>query len=609
MSIHHKSLTLILVTLMGIGVAQEERSSSGPPVSLTTVVFSNTNFSSVRRQPETETWFTISQPVVITQIETYHWPTSEAPAEGTISLRNRSGEIVGEWLVTGAANDSNSRAQVRIVLPRVALEPGEYVVVDSCPETWCWNEQSKGGMVQIRGLLEEDSADQSQPPAEGMNRLIVAGLQMDVQDSWEPMTSRSGTISYLRMKSAGHPEVKLEVVRKPSFDLLLGSLTERGADLMDFQQQTVAGRSATAYAYSDSQKKTTGLLLAFTDPLMDGTSAAVQCEAGTDDWDRISDLLKAITPSIRIAPDAPSQPTTEMPASVPSTGETPKSEPESVWSAPELTWDEPEHWYLQPAGQFRIRIPDGWFVEEGMRNKVADADFDSLKDPTGKFVMICCRKGSSVSSAERVLTRFAGMKLYQEKSSRTAVSFFSVGDAQAVRLAYFTKQTPAAAISRTGFVMKNMFFIINTVAPEEAGVESLPANLQEILDTLEFIPDPPSEPLFGPLGKELVDFRTLPGLTEDFGLTVFERGAVIHDMVHHLDIPFHIHESGHPVMAGCEKFLNSDPEKQQHMGEPLTGEMIVSDFRLCLQLFEGGFLIQDPLQQQIFLGTHPRRSP
>ncbi len=609
MSIHHKSLKLILVTLMGIGVEQEEQSSSGPPVSLTTVVFSNTNLSSVRRQPETETWFTISQPVVITQIETYHWPTSESPAEGTISLRNRSGEIVGEWLVTGAANDSNSRAQVRIVLPRVALEPGEYVVVDSCPETWCWNEQSKGGMVQIRGLLKEDSAYQSQPPAEGMNRLIVAGLQMDVQASWEPVTSRSGTISYLRMKSAGHPEVRLEVVRRPSFDLLLGSLTERGADLMDFQQQTVAGRSATAYEFADSQKKTTGLLLAFNDPLIDGTSAAVQCEAGTDDWNRISDLLKAITPSIRIAPDAPSQPTTEMPASVPSTGETPESEPDFVWSAPELTWDEPERWYVQPAGQFRIRIPDGWFVEEAVRNKVADADFDSLKDPTGQFVMICCRNGSSVSSADRVLTRFAGMKLYNEKNRRSQVSFLTVGNAEAVRLAYFTKQTPSSAITRTGLVFKNTFFIINTVAPEEAGLESLPTNLQAIMETLEFVSDPPVEPPIGPLGRQLGDFKTLAGLTEDFGITVFERGAVVHDMVNHLDIPFPVHELGHPVMTACNGFLNSDPEKRQHMGQPLTGEMIVSDYRLCLQLFEGGFLIQDPLQQEVFMGMHPRRAP
>lgn len=609
MSIHFKWLKLLFLTWLTIGDAQDEQAATGPPVSVPTVVFSNANFGSVSRKPETETRFTISQPVVVTQIETFHWPTTEASAEGVISLRNRSGELIGEWSVPGAANDSHRTSQIRTVLPQIALEPGEYIVEDSSAETWCWNDQSKSGMVQIRGLLKEDSADQSQPPAEGMNRLIVAGLQMDVQASWEPVTSRSGTISYLRMKSAGHPEVRLEVVRKPSFDLLLGSLTERGADLIDFQQQTVAGRSATAYAFTDPQQKTTGLLLAFTDPLVDGTSAGVQCEAGTDDWNRISDLLKAITPSIRIAPDAPTKPTTEMPVSVPSAGETPTSEPDFVWSAPELTWDEPERWYVQPAGQFRIRIPDGWVVEEGVRNKVADADFDSLKDPTGKFVMICCRKGSSVSSAERVLIRFAGMKLYQEKSLRTKVSFFSVGDAPAVRLAYFTKQTPAAAISRTGFVMKNMFFIINTVAPEEAGLESLPANLQEILDTLEFVPDPPSEPLFGPLGKQLVDFKTLEGLTEDFGITVFERGAVIHDMVHHLDIPFHIHEPGHPVMAGCEKFLNSDPEKQQHMGEPLTGEMIVSDYRLCLQLFEGGFLIQDPLQQHIFLGTHPRRTP
>jgi hypothetical protein len=347
--------------------------------------------------------------------------------------------------------------------------------------------------------------------------------------------------------------------------------------------------------------------LALSEPLPDGTFGALLCESATDDWSKVSELLTVISPSIRIAAVEPVLPPSSVPQ--PDTVAVPSdtSPPHTEWSPPELTWDGPERWYSQPAGFFRVRLPQDWVIEERVRNRVADRDFDSLKDPTGQFVVICSRHGSPVSSTDRVLTRFAGLKLGQEKSKRSEVRYLTVGEAPAVRLSYLTEQTPPRSVTRTGFVMKNQFFVINTVAPGEAGTGDLPSNLQQLLDTLEFLPNAPVDLFYGPMGKQLLDIKALEGLTEDYGITVFEGGAVIDNRVEHLNVAFPIDQLGHPVMTGCEGFLNSDPEKRQQMGEPLTGEIIISDYRLCLQLFEGGFLIQDPLQQRVVQGIHKKR--
>jgi hypothetical protein len=116
------------------------------------------------------------------------------------------------------------------------------------------------------------------------------------------------------------------------------------------------------------------------------------------------------------------------------------------------------------------------------------------------------------------------------------------------------------------------------------------------------------ESFYGPLGAELLDYKSLAGLTEDFGITVYEHGAVIHDMVQHLDTAFPIGNTKYPVMAGCQTFLDSDPAKKEQMGDPISGQIIIADYRLCLQLFEGGFLIQDPLQKLVLQGIHQRRN-
>jgi hypothetical protein len=600
---------LTLLTLLPGGMVEEGSSSENLHAAIPQLVFSNTNTGEVQRNPDMETWFVTDHPVLLMRVETYHLPDATSSDVSTISIRNADGTSIGEWSATGVALQEGQPASIRSINPGVVIPPGEYLVEDSSRDTWSWNEQSGGGMAQAWGIAQND-ADQQQPPAEGMQRLILNGLQLDVQLAWKPVEVPASVIHHLEMGVAGDQSAKIEVLRRRGFEELLACVTaERGAELTGLSEQTVGSRTATEYQFSDPEKGTQGILLALSHPLSDGTYAAVVCEAPADSWIQIAELLEPMRSQIRVAPQIGKDATPVLTGSEPETiMESPMPEPELSWSPPPLTWNGPERWYTQPAGYFRIRLPDDWVVEERVLNLAADPDFDSLKDPTKQFVLICSRGGQSCSSADRMLMRYAGLKLAVEHCERSEVSFLTLGEAPAVRLRYMTSQDRPKAVSHLGFVYQNLFFVINTVAPPEAGLSELSPNLQELLETLQFLPDAMPESFYGPLGAELLDYKSLSGLTEDFGITVYEHGAVVHDMVQHLDTAFPTGNTKYPVMAGCQTFLNSDPAKREQMGDPISGEIIIADYRLCLQLFEGGFLIQDPLQKQVLQGIHVRRN-
>lgn len=600
---------LTLLTLLPGGMVENGSSSENLHAAIPQMVFSNTNTGEVQRNPDMETRFVIDHPVLLIRVETYHVPDATSSDVSTISIRNADGTSIGEWSATGVALHEGQPASIRSINPGVVIPPGEYLVEDSSRDTWSWNEQSGGGMAQAWGIAQND-ADQQQPPAEGMQRLILNGLQLDVQLAWKPVEMPASVIHHLEMGVAGDQSAKIEVLRRRGFEELLAWVTaERGAELTGLSEQTVGSRTATEYQFSDPEKGTQGILLALSHPLSDGTYAALVCEAPVDSWIQIAELLEPMRSQIRVAPQIGKNATPVLTGSEPeSIKESPLPEPESSWSPPPLTWNGPERWYTQPAGYFRIRLPDDWVVEEGVRNLAADPDFDSLKDPTKHFVLICSRAGQSCSSADRMLMRYAGLKLAMEHCERSEVSFLTLGEAPAVRLRYMTLQDPPKAVSRLGFVYQNLFFVINTIAPPDAGVSELSPNLQELLETLQFLPDVMPESFYGPLGAELLDYKSLSGLTEDFGITVYEQGAVVHDMVQRLDTAFPIGNTKYPVMAGCQTFLDSDPAKKEQMGDPISGEIIIADYRLCLQLFEGGFLIQDPQQKLVLQGIHQRRN-
>jgi hypothetical protein len=88
---------------------------------------------------------------MITYIDTYHWNYGQGTASGgSISLQNGDGEIFGPWSVqadpaSGAAN------AWWIARPNVVIPEGNYIIIDSQPETWSRNAESPCGFVKVEG--------------------------------------------------------------------------------------------------------------------------------------------------------------------------------------------------------------------------------------------------------------------------------------------------------------------------------------------------------------------------------------------------------------------------------------------------------------------------
>lgn len=95
------------------------------------------------------TTFTISRPLTVTQIMTYHYAFKGKP--GTITLRHSDGTTFGPWTAAGAGSASlpNVYWWVR---PNVTLKPGTWTVIDSDPASWSHEAATHGaGIVQIWG--------------------------------------------------------------------------------------------------------------------------------------------------------------------------------------------------------------------------------------------------------------------------------------------------------------------------------------------------------------------------------------------------------------------------------------------------------------------------
>jgi hypothetical protein len=133
-------------------------STQGSPAAI--VIFDNTNTVDVHNQPSQLTYFTITKPHFVTKIYTYHWNCGRGSPPGLLSLRRSDGTVFGQWESQGIPghNPKNNKIVENaswLVEPKISLPAGKYQVVDSKPETWSHNDQSKGeGFVFIQGHPE-----------------------------------------------------------------------------------------------------------------------------------------------------------------------------------------------------------------------------------------------------------------------------------------------------------------------------------------------------------------------------------------------------------------------------------------------------------------------
>jgi hypothetical protein len=109
-------------------------------------IFSNSNKNTVYNLKTTT--FQLTQPMVITKIETYHWNDQKGTSgPGKVGIRG-----IGYWQAKASNGMYNTPNTYWTVYPNIRLEPGSYSITDSDPATWSQNSGSGGlGFVRIYG--------------------------------------------------------------------------------------------------------------------------------------------------------------------------------------------------------------------------------------------------------------------------------------------------------------------------------------------------------------------------------------------------------------------------------------------------------------------------
>jgi S-layer protein (TIGR01567 family) len=117
-----------------------------------TTIFDSWNKGVVDSNPTCSPSFTISEPQMITYIDTYHWNSGQGTSSGgTISLKKDDGKIFGPW--TAKAESGSGVPNVWwISHPNVVIPAGTYTIIDSEPTTWSKNSGSNNcGFSKVEG--------------------------------------------------------------------------------------------------------------------------------------------------------------------------------------------------------------------------------------------------------------------------------------------------------------------------------------------------------------------------------------------------------------------------------------------------------------------------
>ena len=109
-----------------------------------TYQWANWNIGSVRNgPPEEDTTFSISEPVTLKYIDTYHWNNGKGVDEpGEITIIDSNGKEYGPWQASGKQGQGGVPNALWVVKPNVKLPAGKYIVIDSDPDTWSNNKES-----------------------------------------------------------------------------------------------------------------------------------------------------------------------------------------------------------------------------------------------------------------------------------------------------------------------------------------------------------------------------------------------------------------------------------------------------------------------------------
>lgn len=133
----------------GIGSTEGTDSTTGA----SREIFNNWNVGGVDNYPSYAPSFTLSEPYMITYIDTYHWNYgSGTEAGGTIRLIDNYGNEYGPWRVETKSGQGGVPNAWWIAHPNKVIPAGEYTILDSDESTWSQNQESGGyGFSKVEG--------------------------------------------------------------------------------------------------------------------------------------------------------------------------------------------------------------------------------------------------------------------------------------------------------------------------------------------------------------------------------------------------------------------------------------------------------------------------
>lgn len=158
-----------------------EDQSPPPAGSAGAVILDSWNTEAVDNSPNCSPTLTLSKPHMITYIDTYHWNYGQGTESGgSISLQDGNGETFGPWQVE--AQSGSGVANVWwIAYPNEIVPAGNYIIIDSQPETWSRNEKSPCGFVKIEGYPVKKNpapSDEKEGPSES-KATVRANIAVD----------------------------------------------------------------------------------------------------------------------------------------------------------------------------------------------------------------------------------------------------------------------------------------------------------------------------------------------------------------------------------------------------------------------------------------------
>lgn len=176
-----------LASMPAIEIEDQEDTDGTKEIPTGTVIFDNWNTGSVDNSPSCAPSFTLSEPQMITYIDTYHWNYgSGTKSGGTIVLRDHDGKEYGPWQVETKSGQGGVPNAWWIAHPNEVIPAGTYGIVDSELSTWSQNSESGGcGFSKVEGYPVKDMSGQQPQPAEitGESKTTSTGGQKEVGDS------------------------------------------------------------------------------------------------------------------------------------------------------------------------------------------------------------------------------------------------------------------------------------------------------------------------------------------------------------------------------------------------------------------------------------------